>query len=92
MARSIWKGPFVTKYLLKKVSKARDSGSRDVIKIWCRNCDIMPQFIGLTFGVYNGRKHIPVTVSEEMVGFKFGDFSPTRYSPGHGSDKKVRRR
>ncbi|MEG8099496.1 30S ribosomal protein S19 [Candidatus Liberibacter brunswickensis] len=92
MVRSVWKGPFVTKSLLKKVSKARSSNRRDVIRIWCRNCDIIPMFVGLTFGVHNGRKHIPVTIVEEMVGFKFGDFSPTRYCPGHGSDKKTKRK
>ncbi|PWL04760.1 30S ribosomal protein S19, partial [Candidatus Liberibacter asiaticus] len=62
------------------------------VRVWCRNCDIMPQFIGLTFGVYNGRKHVPVSVSEEMVGFKLGDFAPTRHCPGHGSDKKAKRK
>ncbi|AHA28271.1 30S ribosomal protein S19 [Candidatus Liberibacter americanus] len=92
MARSIWKGPFVTKSLLKKVSKARDSNSRGVLLIWCRSCSIIPQFIGLTFGVYNGKKHIPVLVTEDLVGFKFGDFAPTRYYKGHGGDKKSKRK
>ncbi|MBY7649357.1 MAG: 30S ribosomal protein S19 [Candidatus Liberibacter europaeus] len=92
MARSVWKGPFVAKYLLKKASKARDSNRRDVIPIWCRSCCIVPQFVGLTFGVYNGKKHVPVSVTEDMVGFKFGDFSSTRYCKGHGGDKKSKRK
>ncbi|MBL0849395.1 MAG: 30S ribosomal protein S19 [Candidatus Liberibacter ctenarytainae] len=92
MARSIWKGPFVTKSLLKRVSKARDTGRREVIPIWCRGCAIIPKFIGLTFGVYNGKKHIPVSITEDMVGFKFGDFSPTRFCQGHGGDKKSKRK
>ncbi len=92
MARSVSKGPFVDGYLLKKADAARASGRRDVIKIWSRRSTIIPQFVGLTFGVYNGRKHIPVLVSEDMVGHKFGEFSPTRTYYGHGSDKKVKRK
>ena len=72
MARSIWKGPFVEGYVLKKAEKARNSGKNEVIKIWSRKSTILPQFVGLTFGVYNGKKHIPVMVSEEMIGQKFG--------------------
>ena len=71
MARSVWKGPFVDGYLLKKAEKAAASGRNDVIKIWSRRSTILPQFVGLTFGVYNGQKFIPVNVSEEMVGHKF---------------------
>ena len=78
MARSIWKGPFVDAYLLKKAEKARASGKSDVIKIWSRRSTILPQFVGLTFAVYNGQKHIPVNVTEEMIGQKFGEYSPTR--------------
>ncbi len=93
MARSIWKGPFVDGYLLKKADAARNSGGRnEVIKIWSRRSTILPHFVGLTFGVYNGRKHIPVHVSEEMVGHKFGEFSPTRTFNGHAADKKAKRR
>ena len=93
MARSIWKGPFVDGYLLKKADVARSSGGRnEVIKIWSRRSTILPHFVGLTFGVYNGRKHIPVHVSEEMVGHKFGEFSPTRTFTGHAADKKAKRR
>ena len=78
MARSVWKGPFVDSYVLKKAEKSRESGRNEVIKIWSRRSTILPQFVGLTFGVYNGRKHIPVSVSEDMIGHKFGEFSPTR--------------
>src|SRR5919202_1284511 len=77
MARSVWKGPFVDGYLLKKAEAARASGRHDIIKIWSRRSTILPQFVGLTFGVYNGQKHIPVLVTEEMVGHKFGEFAPT---------------
>lgn len=89
MARSVWKGPFVDGYLLKKAEVARSSGRKDVIKIWSRRSTVMPQFIGLTFGVHNGQKHIPVLVSEDMVGHKFGEFAPTRTFYGHSADKKV---
>ena len=91
MARSVWKGPFLDAHLLKKAEKVRASGRNEVIKIWSRRSTILPQFVGLTFGVYNGQKHIPVAVSEDMVGHKFGEFSPTRNFPGHGGDKKARR-
>ena len=90
MARSVWKGPFVDGYLLKKAEKAA-SGRNDVIKIWSRRSTILPQFVGLTFGVYNGQKFIPVNVSEDMVGHKFGEFSPTRTYYGHAADKKSKR-
>jgi small subunit ribosomal protein S19 len=92
VARSVWKGPFVDGYLLKKAETSRDSRRSEVIKIWSRRSTILPQFVGLTFGVYNGTKHIPVTVSEEMVGHKFGEFSPTRTYYGHAADKKAKRR
>ena len=92
MARSIWKGPFVEGYVLKKAEKVRESGKNEVIKIWSRKSTILPQFVGLTFGVYNGKKHIPVLVSEEMIGQKFGEYSPTRTYYGHGADKKAKRK
>ena len=92
MARSTWKGPFVDGYLLKKAETARESGRKDVIKIWSRRSMILPQFVGLTFGVHNGQKHVPVLVSEDMVGHKFGEFAPTRTYFGHGADKKARRK
>ena len=91
MARSIWKGPFVEGYVLKKAEKARNSGKNEVIKIWSRKSTILPQFVGLTFGVYNGKKHIPVMVSEEMIGQKFGEYSPTSTYYGHAADKKAKR-
>jgi len=92
MVRSVWKGPFVEGSLLKKADAARSSGRHDVIKIWSRRSTILPQFVGLVFGVYNGQKHVPVLVSEDMVGMKFGEFAPTRYFPGHAADKKAKRK
>ena len=89
MARSVWKGPFVDGYLLKKAEAARGSTRNEMIKIWSRRSTILPQFVGLTFGVYNGKKFIPVNVSEEMVGHKLGEFSPTRTFSSHSGDKKV---
>ena len=91
MARSVWKGPGVDGHLLKKADKVRESGRNDVIKTWSRRSTIMPQFVGLTFGVHNGSKFIPVSVSEEMVGHKLGEFSPTRTYYGHAADKKSKR-
>ena len=91
MSRSVWKGPFVDGYLLKKAETVRGSGRNEVIRIWSRRSTILPQFVGLTFGVYNGQKHIPVNVTEEMVGHKFGEFSPTRTFYGHTSDRKAKR-
>ena len=93
MTRSVWKGPFVDGYLLKKAETVRDSGrTNEVIKIWSRRSTILPQFVGLTFGVHNGQKHIPVSVTEDMVGHKFGEFAPTRTYYGHAADKKARRK
>ena len=90
MARSVWKGPFVDQYILKKAEAARESGRKDVIKIWSRRSTILPQFVGLNFGVYNGQKFIPVTISEDMVGHKLGEFAPTRTFRGHTpADKKA---
>jgi small subunit ribosomal protein S19 len=83
MARSIKKGPFIDGHLLEKVSKAKDSNSRQVIKTWSRRSDISPDMVGLTFAVHNGKKFIPVFVSENMVGQKFGEYSPTRTYHGH---------
>ena len=91
MARSVWKGPFVDGYLLRKAEQARSSGRRDVIKTWSRRSTILPQFVGLTFNVYNGRKFVPVSVNEDMVGMKLGEFAPTRFFPGHAADKKGKR-
>jgi small subunit ribosomal protein S19 len=89
MARSVWKGPFVDGYLLKKADSARSSGSKQVIKTWSRRSTILPQFVGLTFGVHNGQKFIPVLVTENMIGHKFGEFAPTRTFHGHAADKKA---
>ena len=91
MARSTWKGPFVDGYLLKKAEVARASGRNEIIRTWSRRSTIMPQFVGLTFGVYNGRKFLPVLVTENMVGHKFGEFAPTRTFRGHAADKKAKR-
>jgi small subunit ribosomal protein S19 len=91
MARSVWKGPFFDRYLLKKVDKVKGSGRKDVIKVWSRRSTIIPQFVGVTFGVHNGHKFIPVLVTENMIGHKLGEFSPTRTYHGHGADKKAKR-
>lgn len=92
MTRSVWKGPFVDGYLLGKAEVVRSSGRREVIKTWSRRSTILPQFVGLTFGVHNGRKFIPVLVTEEMVGHKLGEFAPTRIHAGHAGDKKAKRK
>ena len=92
MARSVWKGPFVDLSLLKKAEVAQESNGRSgPIKTWSRRSTILPQFVGLTFNVYNGRKFVPVSVNEDMVGMKLGEFAPTRSFPGHASDKKGKR-
>ena len=88
MARSVKKGPFIDDHLSKKVEKANESASRKVIKTWSRRSDIIPQMVGLTFAVHNGKKFIPVFVSDNMVGHKLGEFSPTRTYHGHTADKK----
>ena len=92
MARSAWKGPFVDGYLLKKAEAVQNAGRKDVIKTWSRRSTILPQFVGLTFGVHNGHKHIPVAISEDMVGMKLGEFAPTRTFYGHAADKKAKRK
>lgn len=92
MPRSVWKGPFVDGYLLKKAEKAQSSPRKEAIKTWSRRSTIMPQFVGLTFQVHNGNKFIPVLVTEDMVGHKLGEFSPTRTYYGHAADKKARRK
>ncbi|MEM9939054.1 MAG: 30S ribosomal protein S19 [Pseudomonadota bacterium] len=92
MSRSVWKGPFVDGYLLKKAEKAHASTKREVIKTWSRRSTILPQFVGLNFQVHNGNKFVPVLISEEMVGHKLGEFAPTRSYYGHGADKKARRK
>ena len=91
MARSVWKGPFVDGYLLKKAEDARSGGRNQVIRIWSRRSTVLPQFVGLTFGVHNGHKFLPVLVTENMVGHKFGEFAPTRTFHGHSADKKAKK-
>ncbi|NCT41498.1 MAG: 30S ribosomal protein S19 [Alphaproteobacteria bacterium] len=91
MARSVWKGPFIEKSLLKKVETARSAGKNTVIKTWSRRSTILPNMIGLTFGVHNGKKFIPVVVSDQMIGHKLGEFAPTRTYYGHGADKKAKK-
>lgn len=88
MSRSVKKGPFVDDSLASKVAKARETSSRKVIKTWSRRSDITPDMVGMTFAVHNGRKFIPVFVTENMVGHKLGEFSPTRTFYGHAGDKK----
>ncbi len=91
MPRSVWKGPFVDGYLLKKAEETRASGRKTVIKTWSRRSTILPQFVGLTFGVYNGQKFIPVLATENMIGHKFGEFAPSRTYIGHSADKRAKR-
>lgn len=92
MPRSSKKGIYVHEKLLKKIDDARGSGSQKIIKTWSRASMIIPEMIGLTFAVYNGKRFIPVYVSEHMVGHKLGEFSPTRTYHGHASDKKAKKR
>ena len=93
MARSVWKGPFVDGYLIKKAEKARASKKNEVIRIWSRRSVILPLFVGLTFAVHNGKVHVPVLVTEQMIGHKFGEFAPTRTYHGHtAADKKAGRK
>lgn len=90
MARSLKKGPFVDAHLMKKVEQMGEK--KQVIKTWSRRSTIFPEFIGHTFAVYNGRKHIPVYVTDEMIGHKLGEFAPTRTFYGHGKDKKDKKK
>ncbi|TBR18944.1 30S ribosomal protein S19 [bacterium] len=87
MPRSVKKGPFVDEKLLKKVQKAASLGARQAIKTWSRRSTIVPEFVGFTFAVYDGRKHVPVFVTENMVGHKLGEFAPTRLFRKHGGVK-----
>ncbi|MDR2068119.1 MAG: 30S ribosomal protein S19 [Holosporaceae bacterium] len=89
MARSVWKGPFVDGYLMKKARIVLESGRRDPVKTWSRRSTLIPDFVGVTFLVHNGRKFIPVLVTEEMVGHKLGEFAPTRTFHGHSGDRRV---
>ena len=89
MPRSIKKGPFVDTHVAKKVDELNRQSQRKVIKTWSRRSTILPEFVGHTFAVHNGRKFVPVFVSENMVGHKLGEFAPTRTFTGHAGDKKV---
>ena len=91
MPRSLFKGPFVDTHLLKKVEKAVESNERRPIKTWSRRSMVMPEMVGLTIAIYNGRQHVPVVVNEDMVGHKLGEFAPTRTYRGHAADKKAKR-
>ena len=91
MARSVKKGPFIDDHLMRKVLQARETQSRKVIKTWSRRSDIIPDMVGLTFAVNNGRKFIPVFVTENMVGHKLGEFSPTRTFYSHAGDRKMKK-
>ncbi len=88
MGRSVKKGPFVDDHLMKKIEAAVEAGSRKVIKTWSRRSDILPEMVGLTFAVHNGKKFVPVFVTENMVGHKLGEFSPTRTFYSHAGDRK----
>jgi small subunit ribosomal protein S19 len=90
LPRSLKKGPFVDDHLLRKVQKATETDSRKIIKTWSRRSTILPEFVGLTFAVHNGKKFMPVFVTEDMVGHKLGEFSPTRTFYGHSGDRKSR--
>lgn len=89
MTRSAWKIPFVDGYLIKKAKVAAEDPKKPIIKTWSRRSTVLPQFVGLTFAVYNGKKFVSVLVSEDMVGHKFGEFAPTRTFHGHAGNKKV---
>ncbi|MBM4388748.1 MAG: 30S ribosomal protein S19 [Deltaproteobacteria bacterium] len=90
MPRSIKKGPFIDDHLMKKVKDAVETGSKKVIKIWSRRSVIIPEMVGLTFAVHNGKKFIPVFITENMVGHKMGEFAPTRLFHGHSGDRKAK--
>lgn len=92
MGRSLKKGPFVDGHLMTKIEKLNETNGKQVVKTWSRRSTIFPQFIGHTIAVYDGRKHVPVYVTEDMVGHKLGEFAPTRAYKGHGNDDKKTRR
>ena len=92
MARSLRKGPFVDEHLLKKVEKANTGGDKRVIRTWSRRSTIIPEMVGFTIAVHDGRKHVPVFINESMVGHKLGEFAPTRTFRGHQADRSASRR
>ena len=89
MSRSLKKGPFVQPVLLKRIQAMNEAGEKKVVKTWSRSSTIFPEFVGHTFAVHDGRKHVPVYVTEDMVGHKLGEFAPTRKFTGHGGGKTV---
>ncbi len=89
MSRSVKKGPFVDYHLMEKIEKAKQSGDKKVIKTWSRRSTVTPESVGLTFAVHNGKKFIPVFISENMIGHKLGEFAPTRQFKAHSGDKKA---
>mgnify|MGYP003310690728 CR=1 FL=1 len=91
MPRSLKKGPFIDLHLMKKVETALESNDRRPIKTWSRRSMVMPEMVGLTIAVHNGRQHVPVLINEDMVGHKLGEFAPTRTYRGHAADKKAKR-
>ena len=91
MPRSLRKGPFVDLHLMKKVEKAKESNDKRPIKTWSRRSMVMPDMVGLTISVHNGRQHIPIFISEDMVGHKLGEFAPTRTFRGHAGDRRAQR-
>ena len=91
MPRSLRKGPFVDLHLMKKIEKAKETNDKRPIKTWSRRSMVMPDMVGLTISVHNGRQHIPIFVSEDMVGHKLGEFAPTRTFRGHAGDRRTQR-
>ena len=91
MPRSLYKGPFIDTHLMKKVEAAAAAGERRPIKTWSRRSMVVPEMVGLTIAIYNGRQHVPVLINEDMVGHKLGEFAPTRTYRGHAADKKAKR-
>ena len=92
MSRSLKKGPFVDTSLLEKIEVMNRGSEKKVIKTWSRRSTVIPEFVGHTLAVHNGQKHVPVSIREDMVGMKLGEFAPTRYFPGHAADKKAKRK
>lgn len=92
MSRSLKKGPFIDAKLLKRIEKLNSKGEKQVLRTWSRSSTIIPQMVGHTIAVHNGRQHVPVFVSDQMVGHKLGEFAPTRTYRGHGKDDKKSRR
>ena len=91
MSRSVKKGPFVDEHLYRKIENAKKTGDKNVIKTWSRRSTVVPEMVGLTIAIHNGRQHIPVFITEEMVGQKLGEYAPTRTYYGHTADKKVKK-